>query len=72
VPLLDLDRSLRSAESIPVTFTFAEAGEVTVDVVVSAEKEPLLPPFDFPNDDADPDPTEDDVPETTNAPTPTG
>ncbi|MGY1667682.1 hypothetical protein [Geodermatophilus sp. SYSU D00696] len=60
--LLDLDRSLRSSQSIPVTFTFAEAGEVTVDVMVSAEGQNPQPPYDFPNDDPDQDPTEDDAP----------
>ena len=59
VTLLDLDRSLRSSQSTPVTFTFADAGEVTVDVVVSAEGQTPVPPFDFPNDDPDQDPTED-------------
>ncbi len=58
VTLLDLDRSLRSSQSIPVTFTFADAGEVTVDVVVSAEGQTPLPPFGVPNDDPDQDPTE--------------
>src|SRR3712207_8793727 len=37
VTLPDLGRELRSSQSIPVTFTFGEAGEVTVDVPVSAE-----------------------------------
>ncbi len=59
VALLDLDRSLRSSQSIPVTFTFADAGEVTVDVPVSAEGQNPTPPYDFPNDDPDQDPTED-------------
>ena len=58
VTLLDLDQSLRSSESIPVTFTFAEAGEVTVDVMVSAEGQTPSPPFDFPDDDLDQDPTD--------------
>jgi hypothetical protein len=62
VTLLDLGRSLRSSQSIPVTFTFAEAGEVTVDVVVSAEGQTPSPPFDFPNDDPDQDPTDDEAP----------
>lgn len=35
--LVHLDRSLRSSQSIPVTFVFARAGEVTVDAVVAAE-----------------------------------
>ncbi len=60
VTLLDLDQSLRSSQSIPVTFTFAEAGEVTVEAMVSAEEDPSIPPFDFPNDDPDQDPTEDE------------
>jgi copper(I)-binding protein len=59
VTLLDLGRELRSSQSIPVTFTFAEAGEVTVDVPVSAEGQTPAPPFDFPDDDPDQDPTED-------------
>lgn len=67
VALLDLDQSLRSSQSIPVTFTFAEAGEVTVEALVSAEEDPSVPPFDFPNDDLDQDPTDDDLP----APDPT-
>jgi copper(I)-binding protein len=67
VALVDLERSLRSSQSIPVTFTFAEAGEVTIEVMVSAEENPVLPPFDFPNDDLDQDPTDDDT-----APSPTG
>lgn len=62
VTLLDLDQSLRSSQSIPVTFTFAEAEEVTVDVMVSAQEPTPTPPFDFPNDDPDQDPTEDDSP----------
>ena len=59
VVLLDLSRELRSSQSIPVTFTFGEAGEVTVDVPVSAEGQTPAPPFDFPDDDPDQDPTED-------------
>ena len=59
VTLLDLERELRSSQSIPVTFTFAEAGEVTIDVPVSAEGQTPTPPFDFPDDDPDQDPTED-------------
>jgi hypothetical protein len=60
VTLLDLGQELRSSESIPVTFTFAEAGEVTVEVPVSAEGQTPTNPFDFPDDDADQDPTGDD------------
>ena len=62
VTLLNLDQSLRSSQSIPVTFTFAEAEEVTVNAMVSAEEAPAVPPFDFPNDDPDQDPTDDDSP----------
>jgi copper(I)-binding protein len=51
VTLLDLGRELRSSQSIPVTFTFEEAGEVTIDVPVSAEGQNPTPPFDFPDDD---------------------
>jgi copper(I)-binding protein len=62
VTLLDLDRSLRSSQSIPVTFTFAEAREVTVDVMVAAEGQTPSPPFDFPDDGADQDPTGNGIP----------
>jgi copper(I)-binding protein len=58
VTLLDLQRSLRSAQSIPVTFTFAEAEAVTVDVMVSAEEDPVAPPFDFPAEDPEVRPDE--------------
>ena len=34
--LVGIDETLRSSESLPVTSTFEEAGEVTVDVPVSA------------------------------------
>jgi copper(I)-binding protein len=61
VTLLDLERRLRSSQSIPVTFAFADAGEVTVDVVVSASDQDPAPPFDFPVEEPDPDPTEDDA-----------
>ena len=37
VTLLDLDMSLRSSQSIPVTFVFEEAGEVTLDATVAAD-----------------------------------
>jgi copper(I)-binding protein len=60
VTLLDLGQELRSSQSIPVTFTFAEAGEVTVDVPVSAEGQNPTNPFDFEDEDPDQDPTEDD------------
>jgi hypothetical protein len=62
ITLLDLERSLRSSQSTPVAFTFAEAGEVTIEVPVSAEGQSPVPPFDFPDGDPDRDPTEDDAP----------
>lgn len=68
ITLTDLERSLRSSQSIPVTFTFADAGEVTIDVVVSAEGQSPSAPFDFPNDDPDQDPTEDDTSTTDSTP----
>ena len=36
VVLAGIDETLRSAESLPLTFTFERAGEVTVDAPVSA------------------------------------
>lgn len=60
VTLTGLERRLRSSQSIPVTFTFADAGQVTIDVVVSASDQNPVPPFDFPVDEPDPDPTEND------------
>ena len=41
-------------ESIPVTFTFGEAGEVTVDAVVAAEGQDPGADVDFPDPDEDP------------------
>ena len=37
VTLLGLERSLRSSQSVSITFTFEEAGEVSVETPVSAE-----------------------------------
>ena len=37
VVLVGLDTSLRSSQSIPVTFVFEEAGEVTLDAPVAAD-----------------------------------
>jgi copper(I)-binding protein len=58
IVLEDLGRSLRSSQSTPVTFVFADAGSVTVDVVVAAEGQEQEP-YDFPDPDEDPtdDPT---------------
>jgi len=57
ITLLDLDRSLRSSQSMPVTLVFEDAGEVTLDVPVAAEGQDPEPPFDFA------DPAEDPTPE---------
>ena len=52
--LVDLQRSLRSSQSIAVTFTFERAGEVTLDVPVAAEGQDSLPTYDFPDPAEDP------------------
>jgi copper(I)-binding protein len=49
ITLLDLERSLRSSQSIPVTLVFEEAGEVTVDAMVAAEGQDPVPTYDFPD-----------------------
>jgi copper(I)-binding protein len=54
VLLDDLRTSLRSSESIPVTFVFDEAGEVTVEAMVAAQGEEPLSPFDFEDPADDP------------------
>jgi copper(I)-binding protein len=54
VVLEDLQRSLRSSQSIPVTFVFAEAGEVTLEAMVAAEGQDPTPTVDFPDPDEDP------------------
>jgi copper(I)-binding protein len=50
----DLQTSLRSSQSIPVTIVFEDAGEVTLDVPVAAEGQNPTPPFDFPDPAEDP------------------
>jgi periplasmic copper chaperone A len=52
--LVDLGRTLRSSQSIPVTFTFQRAGTVTVDAMVAAEGQDPVPTFDFPDPAEDP------------------
>lgn len=52
--LEDLERSLRSSQSIPVTFVFAAGGEATVDAMVAAEGQTPAPTFDFPDPADDP------------------
>lgn len=56
--LVDLERSLRSSQSIPVTFTFERAGEVTIDAMVAAEGQDPVPTYDFPEPAEDPSPDE--------------
>ncbi|WP_347058870.1 hypothetical protein ABC795_00725 [Blastococcus sp. HT6-30] len=48
VQLVGLDRDLRSSQSIPVTFSFSNGQEVTVDAVVAAAGD------DIPEPDEDP------------------
>lgn len=55
IVLEDLRTTLRSSQSIPVTFVFEDAGEVTVQVMVAADGQEPDQPFDF-EDPAD-DPT---------------
>ena len=54
ITLVDLERSLRSSQSIPVTLVFEDAGEVTIDVPVAAEGQSPEPPYDFPDPAEDP------------------
>jgi hypothetical protein len=54
VTLVDLHRELRSSESIPVTFRFGSAGEVTVPAMVAAEGQTPAPTYDFPDPAQDP------------------
>lgn len=54
VVLEDLQRSLRSSQSIPVTFVFEQAGEVTLDAMVAAAGQNPTPTVDFPDPDEDP------------------
>lgn len=56
ITLVDLQRSLRSSQSIPVTLVFEDAGEVTLDVPVAAEGQRPEPPYDFPDPAEDPTP----------------
>jgi predicted small lipoprotein YifL len=52
--LQDLDRTLRSSQSIPVTFVFEDAGSLTIDAMVAAEGQDPAAPFDFPDPASDP------------------
>jgi copper(I)-binding protein len=54
ITLVDLGRSLRSSQSIPVTLVFEDAGEVIVDAPVAAEGSDPRSPYDFPDPAEDP------------------
>lgn len=54
IVLEGLETSLRSSQSIPVTFVFEEAGEVTVDAMVAASGQEPTAPFDFEDPAEDP------------------
>ncbi|MCZ2822834.1 MULTISPECIES: copper chaperone PCu(A)C [unclassified Modestobacter] len=54
IVLVGLQTELRSSQSIPVTFVFEEAGEVTVEVPVSADDSDPFEGFSFPDPDEDP------------------
>ncbi len=56
IVLEDLQTELHSSESIPVTFTFERAGEVTIEAMVSAEGQDPIPTYDFPDPAEDPSP----------------
>ena len=52
--LQDLGTSLRSSQSIPVTFVFEEEGEATVGAMVSASDQDPTPTYDFEDPAEDP------------------
>lgn len=52
--LVDLDRPLRSSQSVPVTFVFEHAGQVSVRAVVAAEDQEPDSDVDFPDPAEDP------------------
>lgn len=54
VVLEDLAGDLRSSQSVPVTLVFADAGAVTVNAVVAAERTDPEAPYDFPDPAGDP------------------
>lgn len=54
IELVDLNRTLHSSESFPVTFRFETAGTVTVQAMVAAEGQRPSPTYDFPDPDGDP------------------
>ena len=54
VVLQDLETSLRSSQSIPVTFVFGEAEELTIEAMVSASGQNPTPTVDVEDPDEDP------------------
>lgn len=58
IVLEDLKTELRSSESIPITFSFAQVGHVTIDAMVAAERQDPVPTYDFPDPAEDPTPEE--------------
>lgn len=54
IVLVGLETELRSSQSIPVTFVFEEAGEITVEVPVSADDSDPFERFSFPDPAEDP------------------
>ena len=54
VVLEDLTTELRSAQSIPVTIVFEDAGEVTIEAMVAADRDDADTPYDFPDPAPDP------------------
>lgn len=54
IVLQDLGESLRTSQSIPVTFTFEEAGDVTVEVMVASSGQEPDSDVDFEHPDEDP------------------
>ena len=54
ITLTDLQRALRSSQSIHVTLRFENAGPVTVEAVVAAEGQTPTPTYDFPDPAEDP------------------
>ncbi|WP_166509663.1 copper chaperone PCu(A)C [Blastococcus sp. TF02-8] len=54
ITLIDLKRSLRSSQSIPVILVFEDAGEMIVNAPVASEGRNPKPTYDFPNPAEDP------------------
>lgn len=58
IVLQDLETSLRSSQSIPVTFVFEDAEELTIEAMVSASDQNPTPTFSFEDPDQDPNDSE--------------